>query len=723
MTSSENYVSNEVNDLREKFISFFLDESGIDKDALKKTLERLVELNDPWGKHHLGASYEKGFIGEVDQEKANSFFLSAAQDGFADSQMAIGNNLLMGLGINKNTDEAIKWLEKAASQDNAYSNYLLASIYLYRFADKKNIKLGLEYLKKAIDLGDERAQTEMAEILYSGSFVPKDIPRSIELFTKAADKGFEEAAYDLAKIYQDGEHVNQDYEKCVHYLSIAADRDHMRGLHDLGTMYFNGLGVEKDVKKAHDLYLKAVNFGSNLSSYCLGLIYQEGILDKPMPLMALFWFLIAEAQGNEDASQRIYEITSTLTLDEECKEKIEAGLFPLAEEKNFVWAQLAIADLYMKGDLLDKDLFKAAHFYGLAAENQNDKAQSKLAYMYINGLGVETDYAKAAALFTKSAERNNPDATNDLGNMYRYGLFFEKDMVKAKELFERAAELNSPNAMYTMSLFYSDGSFTQGVNEKKAMDYLISAVNLKFPPALRDLGMRYEHGDGVEKDLQKSLSLNLEAAALGDIVAKFNLGCLYQFEFNEIEKAEFFYREAANSNYPSAQYNLAMIYAEGLLSKPDYEQAENWYKLAIEQGHYGAMANLARLYLEGHPRKDLKAAANLMEKSANYGDSIAQYNLGILYRDGIGLESSLEKAIHWFELSAVQGFPQAQLDLSLCLIIDKNPKVNNIEGLKWALLAQKNHEPRAAEIIEYLENKMTINEINEARKRTESLIQ
>ena len=52
--------TNQIEQLREKVTSIFLSKSGLGKVDLKKTLEKLVELNDPWGKHHLAASYAVG---------------------------------------------------------------------------------------------------------------------------------------------------------------------------------------------------------------------------------------------------------------------------------------------------------------------------------------------------------------------------------------------------------------------------------------------------------------------------------------------------------------------------------------------------------------------------------------------------------------------------------------------------------------------------------------
>ena len=50
----------------------------------------------------------------------------------------------------------------------------------------------------------------------------------------------------------------------------------------------------------------------------------------------------------------------------------------------------------------------------------------------------------------------------------------------------------------------------------------------------------------------------------------------------------------------------------------------------------------------------------LIRKAAEQGDAKAQYNLGIFYENGQGVDKSLDEAIKWFRLAAKQDLPQAQ---------------------------------------------------------------
>src|SRR6185369_5760181 len=52
------------------------------------------------------------------------------------------------------------------------------------------------------------------------------------------------------------------------------------------------------------------------------------------------------------------------------------------------------------------------------------------------------------------------------------------------------------------------------------------------------------------------------------------------------------------------------------------------------------------------------------QKSAEAGNSHAQYDLATYYEEGIGVEIDLEKAVHWYQKSAKAGNSKAQYKLA-----------------------------------------------------------
>ena len=89
--------------------------------------------------------------------------------------------------------------------------------------------------------------------------------------------------------------------------------------------------------------------------------------------------------------------------------------------------------------------------------------------------------------------------------------------------------------------------------------------------------------------------------------------------------------------------------------KGDYATAlREWQPLA-EQGNATAQYNLGVLYRDGQGvPQDYKTAVKRTRLSAEQGDADAQYNLGSMYRKGQGVLQDYKTARKWYRLSAEQ---------------------------------------------------------------------
>lgn len=83
-------------------------------------------------------------------------------------------------------------------------------------------------------------------------------------------------------------------------------------------------------------------------------------------------------------------------------------------------------------------------------------------------------------------------------------------------------------------------------------------------------------------------------------------------------------------------------------------------KERAEKGNSKAQIKLALLYLENPNEKYDTEAAKLLEMAAEQGESVAQYNLGLLYHGGRGVEKNDKKAAYWLDQAANQGDEDAR---------------------------------------------------------------
>ncbi len=158
------------------------------------------------------------------------------------------------------------------------------------------------------------------------------------------------------------------------------------------------------------------------------------------------------------------------------------------------------------------------------------------------------------------------------------------------------------------------------------------------------------------------LSLRM-AAASGNPSAEFAVAVRFAdgtgIEQN-LEEAVRWYQRSASHGFAQSQYRLATLYERGLGVKQDNARAKIWYQRAAENGNVKAMHNLAVLSA-GRTAKvpDYKTAAQWFKTAAEHGLADSQFNLAVLHESGLGVEQDTNAAYFWFALSARNGDTEA----------------------------------------------------------------
>lgn len=113
------------------------------------------------------------------------------------------------------------------------------------------------------------------------------------------------------------------------------------------------------------------------------------------------------------------------------------------------------------------------------------------------------------------------------------------------------------------------------------------------------LGWMYQNGLGTEKDPGKAHISYQSAANLGSPEAQFYLAKSYAKQ-KDFERAEHWYRKAAEKNYSPALYRIGWIYEVGRGVKRDSNKAFVFYERAADLGHIFARKQVARFLMRGH---------------------------------------------------------------------------------------------------------------------------
>ena len=104
-------------------------------------------------------------------------------------------------------------------------------------------------------------------------------------------------------------------------------------------------------------------------------------------------------------------------------------------------------------------------------------------------------------------------------------------------------------------------------------------------------------------------------------------------------------------------------------------------------------------YLKG----DYQAAYEEWLPLAELGDAEAQYNLGVMYDEGAGIEKDLVKAAGWFRKAADQGFIDAQTNLGMMYYYGQGIPRDHAEAARWFKRAASQGDHEAGSYLKLIE--------------------
>ena len=263
-----------------------------------------------------------------------------------------------------------------------------------------------------------------------------------------------------------------------------------------------------------------------------------------------------------------------------------------AAEKGDAQAQFEFGERYFK----QRNYYKAAGWFQKAAKQNNIPALRRLGWMYFKGRGVRKDFKNAEWYYRKAAEQGDPLAQYIFGRIYIYE---GKSNKEAFTWLEKAAINGHADAQYLVGRMYARGEGVSRDMEKskfwyeaadeqehlKAQDELDKIKEQDKMLHVPQIDTNESQGDKKNLSSEKIKEL-YEAAEQGDAEAQNELGLAYEHG-NGVKKnyrnAERLFQLAAQQGLADAQYNY------GRMCEPrDKDEALQWYQKAAEQGHYEA---------------------------------------------------------------------------------------------------------------------------------------
>jgi serine/threonine protein kinase len=315
-----------------------------------------------------------------------------------------------------------------------------------------------------------------------------------------------------------------------------------------------------------------------------------------------------------------------------------------------------------------QEILKTAVAEAEKYEAAQDWPQAAAAYVRVqkNFPGSEVGKVRLELLLSKL--QSGSDALKD------------SDFDQMREPLTEAAKLDVVAAMEIL------GDHLRKRDPKASFNWLCSAAAHGRAAAMREVGLRYSNGAGVERDFVKAAEWFQMAIQNGDVAAKTLLAECYLFgkgiSKNET-KAIGLLKDAAAANEPHAIDQLANCYHKGIGVTQDDKEAFRLYNQAAKLNYFDSLGNLGVLYIssaETDLGKDERArrekAVSLFRNGARQNNALCMFNYARCLETGTGIAANLTEATDWYRRSAEAG-SRAALDWcrqhNVKLTTDENP--------------------------------------------------
>lgn len=358
-------------------------------------------------------------------------------------------------------------------------------------------------------------------------------------------------------------------------------------------------------------YFSAAQHGHSLAKYYLAELYNTNSDEnkkagfyKPDDAYDLYAELAKGANSNPLAAYKLAKFVE----DEGLSGKIGVlDWYKKAATQGHPCAQYDLAKAFFDRD----DGYNGFALLEQSAEGGHSPAQLLLAQKYVEGHGdsIKKDFAKASFWYKKAAAQGEEEAYYPAGYIYER----EENYKVASSLYEKSQDTR----------------------------------------AQVRLGKMYLNGTGKNKSEILAKTYFQKAAHKGDADGKYYLG-LMKFRGQgagkpDLKEAFDDFTAATELHHPKALFRLGIIEQFGIGIKQSYKDAKESYEKAIvgSDSYYARQNPLKTLFQFGRIKSHGAAEAN------------SSYYLGGLYKQGLGVEVNLDKALELWERAAILGHKEA----------------------------------------------------------------
>lgn len=315
-------------------------------------------------------------------------------------------------------------------------------------------------------------------------------------------------------------------------------------------------------------------------------------------------------------------------------------------------AQYYLGNIYEKGDGVEKSYVDAFEWFQMSAEKGSDLAQYKIAYMYEHATGVRQNYPLAIKWYKKVADSLNvgAGASYRIGLMYEKGMGVDRDYSESLKWYKKSSDTRGGYGEYISGFTFDNGTALSQYRSGLIYEYsgVVNRHYLRAEESVQFYKKLKEGAVSLTDQVLTNMRLKLEYASLQEDLN--NVVLMGSNRKADLGRAYEWYRKAAKSNVPDAEYRWGLMCKNGLGIKRDPICAFYRFKKAAEQNVVAAQMNLGAIYIKGNflQESDYFEAFHWFQKAAEKGDSDGQYRIALMYEKGMGVRQNIISAKEWY---------------------------------------------------------------------------
>ncbi len=312
---------------------------------------KLAEEGDGASMYRLAMMYYNGEQTDKDVKQALRWFRESAKEEYVPAMLRMMQFYRDGEQVKQNFQLSMSWVKKAAATGDPRGQFALADAYIYGLAGRQDVDAGLAILGERAVLGDESAERLMEKVL-------GDIQDARERF----DAGIRNPStasgyYEMGMYCQKGDGYYTYPREAAEYFQKAAEKEHVDAQYQLACAYYYGEGVKKNEE------------------------------------LCVQWLEKAAAKSHKEAMELLNGIQEKQKIK---REKADFKSSLKQAEKGDAYAQSRVAEFYLNGTGVKKDIQKGIEWYEKASETDEGYAARQLAKLYAEGGIIPVDEERAA---------------------------------------------------------------------------------------------------------------------------------------------------------------------------------------------------------------------------------------------------------------------------------------------------------------------------------------